>query len=136
VEPLIRVSDDSDRPAIQRLTTMLAFLEGHAAEEVPSTCFVAVENDIVGFCAVDKHAPHAARLVSLYVSGGWRRQGIGRRLTRFAIENLTPGTELSVLVAPSSPALTLFQKLGFAAVTHLGEYQTPGDDLHLALKIV
>jgi hypothetical protein len=49
VEPLIRVADDSDRPAIQRLTTMLAFLEGHAAEEVPSTCFVAVENDIVGF---------------------------------------------------------------------------------------
>ena len=116
---------------------MLAFLEGTTAEEVPSTCFVAVENaNIVGFVNLYKWSDTSAQLVGLYISGGWRRLGFGRQLVLTAIEALGQGCELSVLVPPTNPGLTLFQKLGFAPVTRIGEYQTPGDHLHLSHKIV
>jgi ribosomal protein S18 acetylase RimI-like enzyme len=134
-----RVGIEADRAAIQRLATMLAFLEGATAAEAPESFryFVAAENDnIVGFAALDKWSDTSAQLVSLYISGGWRRQGLGRQLVLTAIGALGQGCELSVLVAPTNPAIALFRKLGFSPVTHLGEYQTPGDHLHLSLKIV
>lgn len=126
---IVRASTDDDRRAILGMAHMLA-LENDAANILPTfKIYVAEDKQIVGFAAVDEH-----QLVSLYISGGWRRSGIGSSLVRAVLQDLSPGIELSVLVSPSNlQAQAFFRSLNFQPVIRNGEYAGHSEYLSLTL---
>ena len=71
---------------------------------------------LVGACRGEDDA-HAGEIVSMYVSAGMRRQGVGRRLLTAAIAHLAtlPGiTVIQLLVSPGQTAAQqLYAALGF-----------------------
>jgi ribosomal protein S18 acetylase RimI-like enzyme len=96
-----------------------------------------IDNNIVGFVAIDKRDAYTVKLTHVYVSGGFRGAGIGEALCRAAIESLNTGVEIGVLVsATNAAALALFQKLGFALPFGGEKYQNCGEYVHLSLRIV
>jgi ribosomal protein S18 acetylase RimI-like enzyme len=130
-----RPATEADAHSIRNLACMLSFLEPAAAVELPSTLFVSeIDANIVGFIGIDKRDTHTADLKLLYVSGGFRKSGIGRSLVVAAIDALGQGCELNVLVSKTNgPALALFKKLGFAPPP---DECLVGDYMHLSLRIV
>ena len=83
---------------------------------------------------MDRHLSDAAVLVSLYVSGGWRRSGIGTSLVRAVMQDVGPGIELGVLVAPNNlPAQAFYRSLNFQRVIRNGEYAGHGEYWNLTL---
>lgn len=94
---IIRPANDADLEKILGLAHALARHENDpTAQNILATfkVYVAEDQQIVGFAAVDGH-----QLVALYVSGGWRRSGIGTKLVRAVVQHIS---ELSVLVSANN----------------------------------
>jgi predicted N-acetyltransferase YhbS len=80
---------EADQHMVHNLARMLAFQEPAARVEIPNTVLVSeIDNNIVGVIGVDKRDAHTADLKLLYVSGGFRRSGIGHSLAVAAIDTL------------------------------------------------
>ena len=132
---IVRPARPDDLGAILGLARALALQENDTrAENILPTfkVYVAEDRQIVGFAAVDRHLSDAAVLVSLYVSGGWRRSGIGTGLVRAVMQDVGPGIELGVLVAPNNLPARAFS-LNFQRVIRNGEYADHGEYWNLTL---
>ena len=86
--------------------------EDPEAEELRRcTIFVAVDgSDVVGFAGVD-----GDYLGWLYVRPDYYRQGIGRRLLRAALEEVS-GEAWTIVLAGNEPAIDLYRGEGFREV--------------------
>ena len=94
----------------------------------PETFLVAVEDGrIVGYVVVDKWTDHQ-HLVSLAVSAGSRRKGIGQALLDNIFGRVREGHLRLELRKSNQAALSLYRKNGFTetGVTH--SYYTDGED--------
>ena len=94
----------------------------------PETFLVAVEEDrIVGYAVVDNWTDHQ-HLVSIAVSTGSRRKGIGQALLDNMLARVREGPLRLELRKSNQAALSLYRKNGFTetGVTH--SYYTDGED--------
>ena len=127
---IIRLANPSDHQGIQGLTHALALALQEPAAPTFNRIYVAEDRQILGFAAID-----TARVQAVYVSGGWRRSGIGSSLIRAIIEDVGPGVALSALVSPTNVVgQAFFRNLNFQPDVRLGEYAGHGEVLSLILR--
>jgi ribosomal protein S18 acetylase RimI-like enzyme len=127
---IIRLANPSDHQAIQGLTRALAHALQEPAAPTFNKIYVAEDRQILGFAAID-----AARVQAVYVSGGWRRSGIGSSLIRAIIEDVGPGVALSALVSPTNVVgQAFYRSLKFEPDVRLGEYAGHSEHLSLVLR--
>ncbi len=85
-------------------------------------------------CNFDSHEGH---IVLVAVHPNYRRRGIAKTLLhtieKYALEKLTRHLRLEVNIA-NTPAILLYRKLGYNAVSIINEYYENGDDAYLMIK--
>lgn len=127
---IIRPANGNDQQAVQGLTHALALALQEPTAPTFNKIYVAEDRQILGFAAID-----AARVQAVYVSGGWRRSGIGSLLIRAIIEDVGPGVALSVLISPTNVVgQAFFRNLNFQPDVRLGEYAGHSEHMSLVLR--
>ncbi len=98
------------------------------AEANPETFLVATyAGRVVGYAVVDNWSDHQ-HLVSIAVSQGLRRKGIGQALLDRLIERVREGPFRLELRRSNAPALAFYLKNGFSQTGTAHSYYTDGED--------
>ena len=93
------------------------------------------DGQLIGFVAAEPHRwRRRVTIATLGVDPAWRRRGIGERLMRECEGKFDrPRFRLQVRKS-NSPAVRLYQKLGYAIVDDLPHYYGDGEDGYLMEK--
>lgn len=141
---IIREMNLSDVPAIANLEKICfsdPWSENSIASELDnrlSYWLVAEESGVIAGYIGSQSVLDGADVMNLAVSPSYRRQGIGQTLIKKLVEHLRQRGIIALLLevrVSNTPAITLYEKLGFVQVGRRpGYYRNPREDALILRK--
>ncbi|PJF43780.1 MAG: hypothetical protein CUN55_07340 [Phototrophicales bacterium] len=90
---------------------------------------INAEGKLIGYLAVSKDfGPFAAWIITIGVDEQYQRRGLGKRLMRWIEEELLPPRIRLTVRVSNTPAITLYEHMGYQQIEYRHRYYPDGED--------